>query len=114
MASAAALAKQANGLVTLYVNLWADKYNDAPAVNRHRDKWGFQDMVEDLGYDRAKEVITYYFQTGRPGHPLKHLLMNYDRLHKLLLEIEQDEIDRVRLRKETEQRVKEWEEKNGD
>lgn len=111
MVAQSTLTKQGNALITLYVNSYTDKYGKAPVINRHRDKWGFQSMIEDLGYPRAQEVITYYFKTGRVGHPLQYLLYNYEKLNIILREIAEDEVNREQLRKQTEQRVKEW---NGD
>lgn len=109
------LAKQANALVTLFVSLWTDKYKRKPTnVNRYRDKWGFQDMIGDLGYDRSREIMEYYFKTSRAGHPLQYLLYNYEKLDQILREIEEDEVNRAELRAATEKRVREWEQKNGN
>ena len=114
MVAQSTLTKQANGLVTQYIKNWTDKYGKAPVINRYKEKWGFQDMVQDLGYERAKEVVDYYFNTGRLGHPTTYLIYNYETLHKIMLEREADRENMARLAKETEQRVKEWEEKLGN
>lgn len=108
MASAQTLAKQSNALVTLYINEYQAKYDKAPQINRYRDRWGFQSMIEDLGYERAQEVIKYFFTTGRVGHPVKQLLNSYDRLDNILKEIAEDEVKRAELRAATERRVSEW------
>jgi hypothetical protein len=114
MVAQATLNKQANALVTMYLSEFKGKYNREPVVNRYREKWGFLSMIEDLGYERAQEVIRFYFTTGRVGHPVNALLNNYDRLHKVMSEIAEDEANRERLRRETEERVKEWESARGD
>ena len=114
MVSQATLVKYGNALINLYTTTYSEKYGRAPVINRHRDKWGFQSMAEDLGYERSKEVIEYYFRTGRVGHPLQHLLYNYEKLDTILKELAEDEVKRAELRKMTEQRVKEWQERNGN
>lgn len=105
MAPANTLAKQANALVTLFIQEFTDKYDRKPTVNRYREKWGFQDMISDLGYDQAVQVVKYYFKTGKPGHPVQFLLHNYDALSNALEEKIKDEQEREKLRRETEARV---------
>lgn len=109
MVSEATLKKHMNSLVTLYLKHYVEKYDRQPAAfNRHRDKWGFESMVQDLGYERAQEVVEYYFKTNRPLHPVQYLLYNYDKLDILMKEYAKDELDRAELRRLTEKRVKEW------
>lgn len=108
MVAQTTLNKQANALITLYIAEFKHKYNREPVTNRYRERWGFLSMIEDLGYERAREVVEYYFKTSRIGHPVNGLLQNYDRLHKILNEIAEDEANRERLRRETEERVREW------
>lgn len=108
MASQATLNKQANALISLYIKEYTDKYKRAPQVNRYREKWGFISMVEDLGYERAREVVSYYFTTGNVGHAVQKLLQNYDRYSRTLTEIAEDKVRRAELRRETEIRVREW------
>lgn len=109
MASQATLTKQGNALVTLFINLYTEKYGAAPRLNRYKAKWGFQSMVEDLGYEMAQEVINYYFRTGKQGHPVEFLHMNYERIAEYNEERKRDEKMREELRRETEQRMKELE-----
>lgn len=105
-------AQNANALITLYIKCYTEKYSRKPNINRYRIKWGFQDMVEDLGYQRSREVVEYYFRTGRSGHPTDFLLMNYEKISEVYEEKQEDERKRAELRKQTEQRVKELESKN--
>lgn len=109
MVSEATLNKYTNELLNLYINLYADKYKKSPEMNRFKQKWGFRGMYEDLGKDQAKKVIEYYFALNRPGHAVDYLLYNYEKLDKIIREKEKDAVERERLRKETEQRVREWE-----
>ena len=107
-----AIARQANALVTQFIKEYAEKYHVEPQINRYREKWGFQDMIADLGYDRAKATVSYYFRTEKDGHPVAFLLNNYDRICAFYEEKLADEKKREEIRRETQQRVKEWEAKN--
>lgn len=103
--------KTVNALISLYEKLYTEKYGHKPSINRYKDKWGFQDMLKDLGPVESKEIIQYYFETNRPGHPLLQLFRNYDGMSRRKEEIEKDERDRKRLRAETARRVQEFDER---
>lgn len=80
--------KEAYQLLKLFDTYYKAKYGEQYRGNRHADKWGFMDMVEDLTFDGAVDVIEYYFKTNpRGGHTRKHLMYHYheyaDTLDKL-------------------------------
>lgn len=106
--------QQAYGLLSLYEKTYNEKYGRKPSLNRHRDKWGFNDMVEDLGYERAQEVVAYYFELKYIGHPLQDLLRNYDRFSRIMKERAEDEVQRHRIREQTRKRVEEFEKTHGN
>lgn len=106
--------QKAYALITLYENQYKAKYGSKPSLNRHRDKWGFQDMLEDLGYDDARDVIMYYFEMKHIGHPLQTLLRNYDRYHQIKEERKEDRARRLELREKTLKRVEEFEKEHGN
>lgn len=108
MVTQATLTNYANELLNIYVANWENKYGKSPEINRYKVRWGFQDMATDLGIGRARKVIDFYFTTEKLNHPLQYLLYNYERLDRIMREVEKDEIDREELRRETEKRVKEW------
>jgi hypothetical protein len=114
MVAQATLNKQANALVTQFIKNYTEKYGKPPVVNRFKQKWAFLDMIEDLGYERAKEVVDYYFRTSKVLHPIEYLIYNYERLNNVMLEREQDKANLAKIAKETEKRVREWEEKLGN
>lgn len=64
-----------------------------------------QDVIDSVGYDRAKELIEYYFKTSKSGHPLNFFFYNFDKLDQLQSEIEKDKANRARLREETKKLV---------
>jgi hypothetical protein len=101
--------QQGNAHVTLYLRHYKTKYGYEPLnFNRYRDLYGFMAMIDDLGYDRAKEVINYYFDTERYGHPVNYLLYNYDKLNRAMIDEAEDEIERAKLRAESKIRVEQW------
>lgn len=94
-------AKQSYALVSLYMALYKNKYNKQPIVNRYREKWAMQDVIDTVGFDRAKELLEYYFKCNKIGHPLNWFLYNFDRLDDILLKSEQDVARRKELREQT-------------
>jgi hypothetical protein len=99
---------QADNLIDLYMLLY-EKANGHPAtINRYKARWGFIDMVSDLG-DDAVEVIKYYFKTKAFGHKPTDLFNKYDQLYTRMREEAEDAENREKLRRETERRVQEWE-----
>lgn len=94
-------AKQAYALVSLYIALYKNKYNKQPLVNRYREKWAMQDVMDSVGFDRAKELLEYYFKCARDSHPLNWFLYNFDKLDDVLVRSEQDIELRTKLRKQT-------------
>lgn len=107
--------QQVHALVTRFLSNYDKKYGKRPLnFNRNREKWGFQSMAEDLGLDRAKEVIDYYFDTRKVGHPASFLLHNYDKIDQRMIDLEEDAINRKKLMQESAKRVEEWRaKKNG-
>ena len=106
------VAKQAYALISLYEKCFQEVYPYKPTVNRFRVKWGFQDMVTDLGYSDARDTVEYYFRTSKTGHPIDFLLNNYEKVFQFMNERKNDEEKREELRRQTEQNVREWDNKN--
>lgn len=98
-------AKQAYALVSLYIALYKSKYNKLPIVNRYREKWAMQDVIDTVGFDRAKQLIEYYFKCNKVGHPLNWFLYNFDKIDDVLLKSQQDVERRKELREQTKQMV---------
>jgi Fic family protein len=98
-------AKQAYALVSLYIALYKNKYNKQPLVNRYREKWAMNDVIETVGYERAKQLLEYYFKCNKIGHPLNWFLYNFDTLDNVLLKSEQDSKYRKDLREQTKNMV---------
>jgi hypothetical protein len=94
-------AKQAYSLVSLYISLYRAKYNKAPVVNRYREKWAMQDVIDTVGFERSQKLLEYYFQCNKPGHPLNWFLYNFDRLDDVLFRLQEDAERRKKIREQT-------------
>jgi hypothetical protein len=100
-------AKLAYGLVGLYCTLFKSTYKKNVVVNRYREKWAMQDVIDSVGYDRAKNLIEYYFQTKKEGHPLSWFFYNFEKLDISLQQKEEDKTRRELIRAKTKSIVKE-------
>lgn len=92
-------------LIGVYENLYKEKYDKKPRINKFREKWAMQDVIDSVGYDRAKELLIYYFSTNKLGHPLNFFYNNFDRIDVLYKEIEKDKINRSILLDQTRRMV---------
>jgi hypothetical protein len=92
-------------LLTLYQNLYKEKYGRAITINKFREKWAMQDVIDSVGYTRAKELLEYYFGLTKNGHPLQFFFYNFDKMDSLKIEIEKDKEKRRLLLEETKKMV---------
>lgn len=113
MVTQATKAKWGNSLLDLYVLLYEEKYGHTPSLNRYRDKWNMVDVCDSVGFDKAKDLLQFYFKTGSEGHPLTFFFYNFDKLEVGMKQASEDASDKERLRKETEERVKAFRERRG-
>jgi hypothetical protein len=102
-------ARQPYVLISIYEMLYKEKYNRTPKINKYREKWAMQDVIDSIGFDRARNVLEYYFKTNRPGHPLQHFFFNFDKLDQVMIELDKDKLAREKLRMQTKQMVEERE-----
>lgn len=100
-------AKLAHALVTKYSDLYEIKYNKKPTINRHREKWAMNDVIDSVGYDRAKELLEYYFRVTKPGHPLTFFYYNFDKMDDSMVKLQQDKERREFLLAQTKKMVEE-------
>jgi hypothetical protein len=92
-------------LLSLYSNLYEEAYKSKPTINRYKEKWAMQDVIDSIGFDRSKEVLEYYFKTGKSRHPLNFFYNNFDRIEDMMIQIKEDKINRSRLLQETKRMV---------
>jgi len=92
-------------LIGIYQSLYLDRYGKKPRINKYREKWAMQDVIDSVGYERAKELLIYYFKTGKSGHPLNFFFYNFDKIDILKNEIDRDKEKRRMLREATKKMV---------
>jgi hypothetical protein len=92
-------------LIGLYENLYLERYNKKPRINKFREKWAMQDVIDSVGMDKAKELLVYYFKTTKSGHPLSFFFYNFDKLDYLKTEREKDAMHRKLLLQATKELV---------
>lgn len=97
--------KQPYVLIGLYESLYQERYGKRPRINKFREKWAMQDVIDSVGFERAKELVAYYFKTSKSGHPLNFFFYNFDKIDYLKAEIEKDITKRRILREETKRMV---------
>jgi hypothetical protein len=100
-------AKLAYGLVGLYCVLYKETYNKTAVVNRYREKWAMQDVIDSVGYDRCKELLEYYFKMNKVGHPLTWFFYNFEKLDFTLKQVQEDKTRRELIRARTKTMVEE-------
>jgi hypothetical protein len=100
-------AKQAYGLVSLYCALYKERYKKNAIVNKYREKWAMQDVIDSVGYDRARVLLEYYFNITKSGHPISWFFYNFEKLDLTLSQTEEDKTRREIIRSKTKSMVEE-------
>ena len=100
-------AKLAYGLVSLYCALYKESYKKPAVVNKSREKGAMQDVIDSVGYDRAKTLLEYYFKIIKNGHPLSWFFYNFEKLDITLQQTEEDKTRRELIRAKTKSMVEE-------
>jgi len=96
--------QQAQALLTRFTNGFVERYGWKPVINRYKSKWGMVDVIDSIGYQRATELIDYYFKC-EADHTVEGFFNTFDSLDKMQIEQEADAKKRARLRAETRERM---------
>ena len=94
-------------LLSLYSNLYEGMYNTKPTINRYKEKWAMQDVIDSVGFDKAVDLINYYFSLEKFGHPLQFFYYNFDKMEQARVELQKDIETRRLLREHTKKMVEE-------
>jgi hypothetical protein len=94
-------------LLTMYQDLYKQKYKKPITLNKFREKWGMQDVIDSVGFSRASQLLEYYFNTQKSGHPLQFFFYNFDRMDAAIKELDKDKERRRLLLEETKKMVEE-------
>ena len=66
--------------MTNYQNLYKEKYGRLPVLNKFREKWAMQDVIDSVGFHKANDLLNYYFSLEKTGHPLQFFYYNFDKM----------------------------------
>jgi hypothetical protein len=100
-------AKLAYALVSFYCVLYKEHYKKPAIVNKYREKWAMQDVIDSVGYDRAKILLEYYFKLDKSKHPIDWFFYNFEKLDIALQQTEEDKSRRELIRSKTKSMVQE-------
>jgi hypothetical protein len=93
--------------MTLYQNLYKDRYNKPATINKFREKWAMQDVIDSVGLDKAIDLMNYYFSLDKFGHPLQFFYYNFDKMEQARIELQKDIEARRLLLEHTKKMVEE-------
>lgn len=99
--------KQPYALLSLYESLYSQRYSKKPRLNKYKEKWAMADVIESIGYERSRELLEYYFKVSKQGHPLQWFFYNFDRLDDMLMQSQEDNQRRKKMREATKRMVEE-------
>lgn len=94
-------------LLTLYTNLYKEKYGKPITINKFREKWAMQDVIDSIGFDETYKLLNHYFSLNKPGHPLQFFYFNFDKMQQVKIESEKDKEARRKLIEATKKMVEE-------
>lgn len=98
--------KNGKPLLEYYVKRYEEVEGHRPVMNRNKKVWAFSDMYEDLRQD-AYKVIDYFMDNYENGyHDVDRLMYNYDEMLDEMNNAIHERERRLRIAKETEERVK--------
>lgn len=93
--------------MTIYQNLYLDKYKKPATINKFREKWAMQDVIDSVGFSKANDLLNYYFSLEKTGHPLQFFYYNFDKMEQAREELRKDIETRRLLRESTKKMVEE-------
>jgi hypothetical protein len=103
--------QQAQALVTYFIDAYkkANGFNIG-TINRYKVKWGMVDVIDSVGYTKAKDLIDYYM-TCDAKHTFEEFYNSFDRLDEMEATAREDAARRARLRRETKERMERLEQR---
>lgn len=113
---AAPSAKDCHTAISYYEKLYTDKYDRKPVVNRVTARWNFDSILRSMSLSECKALLEFYLRTMPEvhSHALPWFFNHYDKLMESEAETKAEEARRERLRKESEERAREWRARRGN
>jgi hypothetical protein len=100
--------KEEFAMLSLYQRLYESKYGHKASINKYKEKWAMQSLIEDYGVDGVRDIIEFYFKTNKDGHPISWMIFNFDTLKSTLQGNRTDIIMREERRKKTQELATEY------
>lgn len=97
------LDKDAYAILSQYIKLYSSKYGTNPIVNKYKEKWAVQSLIDDFGIDEVNQIMQYYFKLPKDGHTLNWFYNNFSSLYTSKKSIDSDNIVRANARKKTQE-----------
>lgn len=97
--------QDAVSLLDLFDSCHVESLGRHAMINRVRDQWRMFDVIEDIGRDRTRELIEFYFSWRHSDSSLKTFFNKYDELNLAYKNYMADVERRARLRKQTREMV---------
>lgn len=98
-------------IIAMYQDMYQERYNRPIQINKYKEKWAVQSLIEDYKIETVIETLKFYFRTNKDNHPLSWFYSNFDTLNNNRIAQANDDILRAERRRLTEQIVMEY--KNG-
>lgn len=98
--------KQGKPLLEHYIKRYEETEGERPVINRTKKVWGFSDMYADLGESSYKVIDFFFFSYENGYHDVDRLFNTYDELFREMQQAEKERERRLRIAKETSERVK--------
>jgi hypothetical protein len=65
--------KQANELLTFYVDQYKAQFGKPPFLNKAVAKWAARDLIDSFGLDQCKQAVRWYFKVSK-RHEWNHFV----------------------------------------
>src|SRR5438128_841056 len=113
---AAPSAKDCHVAISHYEKVYEARYGRKPVVNRVTARWNFDSILRSMSLTECKALLDFYLRTMPEvhSHALPWFFNNYDKLIASETETKVEEERRERLRKESEERAREWRARRGN
>lgn len=93
--------KLSYSLLSKYITLYHNKYNQTPIINKYKEKWAMQSLIDDFGVDEVESSLLYYFKLPKENHPIIWFFNNFATIHTARLNAEKDAKIRAAARQKT-------------
>jgi hypothetical protein len=99
--------KQVHILLSTFEKLFYTTHGYKTRINRYSAKWGMIDVIDSVGYDKARELLEYYFTIKNSTHTLEFFYKNFVLMEKNMEAAERDRQRRAIIMEQTKKRIEE-------